>query len=363
MSETGKLRGSANTVKTATANATYSGLGGTSIVGNSEPSFIKDVNMITQYNRFRLQGYNNEAPVKGIPYVFFTTPLCNMTSQAVYADSFLTYMSQFHPDVLSTLQYKGYSQNQVEKGIWDTTSPFIKLLSNTAMSFESKDYISRTREVGETFQGFKLTMPASNVDSINGEEFAIQFRDLRDIPVLKLINSWFIYHNGVRVGKFPPSLDAIRNHYYDYMSSVYYFLTDMDGETLIYWCKYTGCAPINVPFSVFGTDWGSHDIIQYSVNFSCSFKEDMNPDILMDFNKVSMGKAKGINFKDKNEETEQGVFINDPNNLEALWVNQNQYTENGRNNVLVVMNQKEAGAIATNASDGKPRFKLLFLNQ
>lgn len=256
----------------------------------SNVDFIKDVNLYTKYNTNRLLDCVDFA-VKGIPYIFFTTPMMNMTTNNCGQDSFLTYMQSTHPDLLSMLSYGSSSNNKHA-----TTSPFIKLLSNLSRSFEPKDASSKTKEVGENFVGVKLTLPSSNVDSYVGDEFSIRFNDMRELPMLKLLNAWFVYHNNVRKGVISPTEDAIENHYIDYLSSVFFFVTEMDGETIQYWSKYTGVAPINVPFSNFSSEWSNHDLIEYSASFVYSFKEDMNPDTLVDFNKVSTGQGMEVNF-------------------------------------------------------------------
>lgn len=259
-------------------------------------NFIVDTNLFTSYNYKRIRVDENVA-VKGFPHIFFTTPMLNLTLKNVNSDSFLTYMAYAHKEWLDCLSYGGNDANK-----YSTTSPFMTLLYNTATNFDTKDAVSRTKEVGETYYGFKETLPGPDVESIVGDELTINFLDLHGLPVLHILNSWFIYHNKIRRGQLSPSLDAIRAPYIDYVSSVYYFLTDMDNSSLLYWAKYTGVAPISVPFSQFSSDYSSHDIIKYPVNFVYSFKEDMNPEILTDFNKVAKGYASSINYNANNND-------------------------------------------------------------
>lgn len=247
---------------------------------------IHDVDLHKTFNNKRL--LDTEMPVvKGIPHIFFTTPMLNLSEANCYQDSYLANMYAFHPSWLSALSY-GANNSTANLA---TSSPFIKLLYNSAVSFEVKDASSKTQEVGETYYGFKLTLPSSNVDSIIGDELSIEFVDWFGLPVLNTIYSWFVYHNKIRRGQLNPTRESIKRRILDYTSSIYYFLTDMDGTTIQYYAKYTGVVPISVPFSQFSTNYNDHDIIKFPVNFVYSFKEDMNPEILTDFNKVANGRA------------------------------------------------------------------------
>lgn len=245
---------------------------------------VHDVDMFETFNNQRL--LNNETPaIKGIPHVFFTTPMLNLAEDNCFRDSYLSSMYTFHPEWLGKLSYGGNDGSAKVS----TVSPFIKILYNSATNFEPKDATSKTIEVGETYYGYKLTLPASNVDSVVGDDFTVEFYDWKGLPVLNMLYSWFVYHNGVRRGTLNPKLETIRNRELDYVSSVYYFVTDMDGSTLLYWCKYTGVVPTSIPFSQFSSNYNDHDVIKFPVTFTYSFKEDMNPEILTDFNKIVSG--------------------------------------------------------------------------
>lgn len=319
-------------------------------VNFAEMDFLRDTNLLTEYNTKRLL-HRTEFGVKGIPYIFFTTPMLNLTKDNCNADSFLSYMAAMNPELLSLLNF-GTSTDK----LYATSSPFIKLLSNTAMNFNAKDSVSKTKEVGETFYGYKLTLPGADIDSIVGDEISIKYRDLPDIPVLKLHKAWFDYHNAVRRGHLVPNRDAILNHYIDYTSSIYYFLCGMDGQTIEYFCKLTGVAPINVPYSTFSSDWQSHELIEYDVQYVYSFKEDMNPDILLDFNKLASGSSDlTLNFKDNNGTAlipggsqKVGFDFQIPEN------NKTSYEKSPKAMPLVVL--------ANNSWEDKKKFKLVFLD-
>lgn len=329
-----------------------------------QEKFIKDINILEGYNSKRI--LRDEMPeVRGIPHVFFTTPMLNIQADNCMQDSFMAYMYRMRANLLSTLSYGNTGTN----GYLGTTSPFIKLLYNSATNFDVKDSVAKTKEVGETFYGYKEYLPSSNVDSIAGDEFTVNFLDWQDLPVLNVINAWYTYVTKVRRGELYPNNNAIKNNYLDYVSSVYYFVTSMDGSTLQYWCKLTGVAPISVPYSSFSSDYATHDVLKYPVNFLYSFKEDMNPDILLDFNKTSLGINQLINYGTYQDSiTSVGNASAFPSGFlrEANEYDSTEYEKNGYNHPYI-------GYMAYTHCDGttnengygnqKPTFKLLFENR
>lgn len=324
-----------------------------------EPDFLKEVDMMEDFNTKRTQVHPH-AVVKGIPYIFFSTPMMNMTKANCDRHSSLLYLAKTQPNLLSALNY-GIGELTDS---YFTSSPFIKLLSNTAMSFEPKDSVSKTKEVGETFYGFKLTLPAADVDSIVGDEISIKYHDLAGLPVLNLHKAWFDYHNGVRRGSITPRKDAIDKHYIDYVSSIYYFVTDLDGETILYWCKLTGVAPLNVPFSSLSSEWQNRDLIEYSIQYTYSFKEDMDPDIFLDFNKLSFGLDLSMNYKEPGQSymnTQEYVSGTSPFDNMSRWETMEKirelntpFEDSAKKRPQVVM--------ARDKITEKLKFKLIFTN-
>lgn len=284
---------------------------------NVKLSSIHDVDMHNTFNNRRL--LDLETPVvKGIPHIFFTTPFLNLSEANCYRDPFLANMYFFHPSWLKALHYNGAS-GSTNENILGTSSPFMKLLYNSATNFQTKDNTSRTQEVGETYYGYKLTLPSSNVDSIIGDDLSIEFYDWQGLPVLNTIYAWYLYHNKVRRGELNPQREHIKNRILDYTSSIYYFVTDMDNTTIQYYCKYTGVVPISVPFSQFSSEYNDHDVIKFPVNFVYSFKEDMNPEILLDFNKVTRGDVRDLNTYYNSVDSHGGVMYNE-NNLPVSYL-------------------------------------------
>ena len=62
-------------------------------------------------------------------------------------------------------------------------------------------------------------------------------------------------------------------------------------QTIVHWAKCWGVYPNSIPRSVFG-DSMQDGPIRIPVSFKCQFVEDMDPNILSDFNKVVSSQLK-----------------------------------------------------------------------
>ena len=69
--------------------------------------------------------------------------------------------------------------------------------------------------------------------------------------------------------------------------AIYKFIVDEDMETIIYYGKMYGVVPKSLPRDVFSNP-NFDNGISYSVDFRAAFYEDMRPDIIADFNNLSL---------------------------------------------------------------------------
>ncbi len=249
----------------------------------------QNIDELNYFNPYRVGDPYSEALVKGFPIIFVTTPVLNLSKKNISNSQFFKYMSQYNHGLFKMLNFNGFgSSGSEDQSIpWHTTQPFIPLLTNKFISIDIKDTQAASKEFGTTFYGYKMELPGPIVDSINGGQFSISFLETRDAAITKIFKIWTDYIEGVTRGKYHPSQEAKTQKILDYTCSVYYFLLDMDGETIQYYCKYTGCTPTNVPYSQFAQESsGGHDIVNLGIDFNYSLKEDMDPQILTDFNAV-----------------------------------------------------------------------------
>lgn len=229
------------------------------------------------YNVYRLDLVDEDPGVKGVPMIFITTPMLNLNEFNINTDGFLTYLHGTDPDLLNSLSFT------------ETGKPFITLLSNRMSEFSTADLTLQTTEVGETHYGYSQNLPlfAPTADNTN-----VTYVDNTNLDVLKVHKAWFDYVTYVTRGVMRPASQAITNKYIDYTASIYHFVLEMDGETIQYFDKMTGCFPTNIPYNEFSSKINNNqELIEFSIDYTYSYREYMNPSILVDFNNVSTNSA------------------------------------------------------------------------
>lgn len=296
------------------------------------------INEYVSYNPYRLDQVYEDPAVKGIPIMFITTPSLNFSQFNLEADGFLSYVANNEPHLLSFLT-TSITESIVGK---EHSMPFIPLLTNRFTDFSAKDIQSVTKEVGETYYGYKQLLPGILVNSKAGDTTSITYVDNANLDILKLHKIWVDYTEYTARGLMKPARISLLHKFIDYTCSIYLFVLDMDGETIQYYSKYTGCVPISVPYSEFSSKiGGNQELIQYSIEYAYSYKEDMDPAILYDFNTVSMQTSSALSFNDsqsilygrKNETAESHVDIlvdRDLSNLRRPIVTFGKYPDSDR---------------------------------
>ena len=167
-------------------------------------------------------------------------------------------------------------------------SNFLKIFTNNALNFDPQDTLFEQVDAFDTKQGFRMPLPNHRTQSQAQGNLAIQVNETINLDFTKLLDIWTSYIANISDGTFQANPKMIREGMIDYMSSIFYFVLEPDGQTLKYWAKYSGCWPMNTPFGNFKYTRGAHDTITHDVNFAYTVKEDMDPDILAEFNKISL---------------------------------------------------------------------------
>ena len=260
------------------------------VIDNNIPYFKdnRSIDELIHFNPLHFQT-ENEPLVKGLPVIFITTPNLNLSKDInLNKLGFFKYMMDVEPDLLSVLNYKG-SSNVLGSG-----SPFIKILTNRFKEINLSSVSMRTGTYNETRYGFKQIFPTAIIDSITANDISITYSETKNLDILKIHKCWVEYIEYVRRGLMKPSQDTIVSRTIDFTCSIYYFLLDFDMETILYYSKYTGVAPTSIPYDVLQSNVTekNRDIIDMQINYTYCYKEDMNPDILIDFNTVSSSAYK-----------------------------------------------------------------------
>ena len=323
------------------------------IFGKNAQMEIDEIDMFNKYNKYNS---NTDFALKGVNYIFITKPRLNLVPESgdsyrlnIDNNAFFKLLESTNPEILHMLSDKS-SRNP---------SMFIKLITNRYKGFETQDQVMRTKEMNETWKGYKINQPISVINSINGGTFSIEYDEISGGIITKLHKAWLDYIEKVRFGEVVPSAESVANRELEYLSSIYYFSLTPDGETIQYWSKYVGVAPISAPYSAFGGQKGEVESIKPSIQYAYSYKEDMEPDTLLDFNKVSLGSTDMTK-----------VSIRDILNLSFIGKGNINPSDISIRELSDIPNEKGIGFdkgvfstpfIATDKNDdGKPVFKLMF---
>jgi len=235
----------------------------------------------------------------GTAFVFFTKPKLFLYEDAVNSSSD-AYMKMAYQNMCSdpyfTLFLNSEAINGSDKLIVKNLSyldnldtNYIRILTNECKNFDPSDVNIDSVDVYNTKQGYRLPLPTHTTQSEAVGQLSFQFTETANLDISKIISLWVKYIENISNGTFRANPDMINKGEIDYMSSIYYFMLGPDGHSLKYWAKYTGCYPVSIPYS--GMKYSKKDgsIVELSVNFTYTVKEDMDPRILEDFNRVSLG--------------------------------------------------------------------------
>lgn len=244
------------------------------------------------FNRFKIQ-YPDELLRNAYGVMFFTRPDLNIMDDDKSADDKVTwgiraqvrrdlrdyYILLQNPAIGGLLTQRGGNISALKK------HNFSPLLSNQAQGIEVIDDSIDLLEYGETFTGYKMHYSKSNTKSTAAGTLNIKFKETYDLAITNLHQIWVDYQSNVYKGIFKPKPTHIWAKELDYACNIYYFLLDQDMETVLFWSKYYGCFPSNVPKSTFSFDFGSN--VQFpdvTVTYNYIYKSDLSPQTLVEFN-------------------------------------------------------------------------------
>lgn len=247
----------------------------------------------TKFNRFRVQ-YQDYFLNGTIGFVVFTRPDLNLYESPfakihtqIFNDPVMAYVMQANPETpkLLTKHFTGAHH-------------FNPLLSNTVMSLDVSDESIDTLETGETFTGFKTQYAKSNIRSMTAGSITINFPETYNMAITHLHQIWCGYESGVYRGTLKPKDEYIWRRELDYACDIYYFLLDVEDMIIRYWCKYTGCFPLNVNKSVFS--YSGDSPVQHpslSVTYAYFAREDMSLTNLHEFNNNAGGLLSNLRYQ------------------------------------------------------------------
>nr|DAR65123.1 MAG TPA: hypothetical protein [Caudoviricetes sp.] len=231
------------------------------------------------YNRYKIPN-PNIALQKGFGHVFFVRPSCNLLDNnyrllpELQSNEEFRHIAEASPWVLRNLVASN-GQNH----------DFFLLLSNFAQSFSLSDEVLATNTYGQSYTGYKIAYGKTLNESRSSGNFNIQFGDDRNLHLYQTLKAWVSYISGCYRGTIAPLSSTIKRRILDYASACYYIVTAEDGETIIFWTKYYGVFPTDIPSAQM--TWSAGNVIKeqtMDVNFVYSFKRDYHPYTLLEFN-------------------------------------------------------------------------------
>lgn len=283
-----------------------------------DPSEYKYVDYM---NRFKLKFPSHELE-KTVGYLFFTKPDLNIIEDngKVREESAVLYSLR---DILRSRDVALVQSLKMNYG-----PTFINLLSSYATNIDVSDVEMKPRNTSETSTNWKIMYGFRTSESKAANSLTINFEDDRNLSVYKTHKIWVEYINAITMGLMEPKRQYVLKRILDYAASLYYFLVSEDGESIVYYAKFTGIFPTNIPDSAYSWSVGEESKNHtYQIHYQYSFYDSMNPMIINDFNKLngSTKNMKKLEIHDKNinqmgptwarkaqivEHKEHGVFKN-----------------------------------------------------
>jgi hypothetical protein len=182
-------------------------------------------------------------------------------------------------------------------------TPFIPLFSNTCTATSGgKDINLETYETEGDFNGNKQVYVHGADETFGPGEITLSFNDLYGSPVLHMINLWVMYMHYASKGICVPRRSYIKTRTLDYTCSIYIFMLDIDGRTILRWAKYTGCFPRAVPLGEIqhSADTSTEALRNLSVAFAYNKYEPMKPLTFLDFNVLCSHLLDHVKAQDRN---------------------------------------------------------------
>ncbi len=299
---------------------------------NSNNLFSRD-----QINKKKYVAFNRFGvidPYNGLQgtreYLFFTKPNLHIMNSGMYENdkisdnvlakgirdsSFFIDLYDRYPEVIFQLE-SGYT----EEGYPNT--PFMNLLSNSVTNtLDVPNITAREIETATNMYGTSINYRGSGYKSDEDIDLSLEFTDSKYGELYMLLRAYEEYSRLKDDGLVTPpdvgwnnrnmskddnyaneQFPFTRSHKYKELHdrfSIYKFIVDEDGETILFWAKYIGCYFNTVPRDAF-SDLRDTNGLKYTVDIKCPFMRDMDPIDLNGFNnlidryKITKGEELGI---------------------------------------------------------------------
>lgn len=266
-----------------------------------------DIQWYSKFNRFGcLDPYNALTTTR--EYLFFTKPdlhLCepgtNTLNPELSSIPYFQDLQKRYPNVIDQLQLSISSKKTSGHNV------FMPLLSNAVKNTLDLPAInSEVMDSATNIYGSTINYRADGYKEDENVSFTLEFEDSKYLEIYQLLKCYEEYERLKRQGLVtPPNVGhaAVSKNsglaytkYHDKRElhdqfGIYKFIVGDDYETIIYWAYIYGVYFKNVPrdsFSDMKTDGG----LRYTVDFGGWLVDDMNPQILTNFNYIIKNNMK-----------------------------------------------------------------------
>lgn len=216
-------------------------------------------------------------------YIFITKPELN-----IYKDKKGTILNdQFKIIPMFADINKRYPMilRQLQLDLTLHESPFINLLSYTVQNtIDLPDTNSKEMYSAANIYGTKLAYRGNSYESDQDVSFTLEFRENNIAEVYTLLKLWDHYTNLKSQGIVsPPSKTYAEKRMSHDKVSAYKIITTCNDD-ILFWAKWWGVYPDGAPRS----SWSEvgNDGLTHNVQFKADLVDDMDPQILEDFNEI-----------------------------------------------------------------------------
>lgn len=275
---------------------------------------IYNKNQIKKFSHFSRFGYFDPFNMNTVSkeYLFFTKMDLNLfqrNSQTLNPElanrPFFEMCRTNYIDTMNQLQLSTYRPN---------LSPFANLLTNTVKNnLDINDISIDELETAGNVDGIRMVYPLTTPKSNNLQNFTLEFEDNKFLDVYMFFRIWYEYEALKSKGLVRPDRNYIINRRLHDQMAVYKIIVGEDMSTIIHWSKLWGVYPTSIPRSVFGDLQDGQ--ITIPVSFNAQWVQDMDPNILSDFNALSnkyYSKSSEIKLYDTEKQMINGKWCNMP---------------------------------------------------
>ena len=220
-------------------------------------------------------------------YLFFTKPDLNIypnitsgslkLNDGLINEPYWIELVDKHPEVLFCLQ----------DSLAIDGDHFNHLLGNCVQTNLSiPELSSEMIETPSNLYGISYQYHGSAEASDDSFDFSLEFKDVKGLPVYNFFRAYEDYHVLSHHGVITPNKTYVVDKILYGQYSIFKFLVDEDGESIIYAAQLFGVKSKSLPRNVFDSTTYDNGL-SYSIDFNAAFFEDKMPIVIYNFNSVS----------------------------------------------------------------------------